>query len=248
MSDGTALNAVGLRNPGANSWVYDDMPSLLEINDNLIVSVWGCDEREFARCAAVLSGLPGVLAWELNLSCPNCNYDVGSLSVPIWTARVVDRVARYAQDLPLWAKIGPARGDVKDLVEIARVCWDAGIRAVVVSNSLPVDASTFDGKWPLCARSGGLSGPVLRASALNAVQIVKEAVPSLPVIGCGGICGVDDVMEMLSAGACGVQVCASIYKSADFCLQLVQDLWDRSSETGLCMRDVYGEELPSLCP
>ena len=54
-------------------------------------------------------------------------------------------------------------------------------------------------------RIGGLSGPAIKPIALRLVWGASQAVP-VPVIGCGGIRTVTDVLEFLLVGASAVQV------------------------------------------
>ena len=51
-----------------------------------------------------------------------------------------------------------------------------------------------------------MSGPAIRPIAVRAVNDVANALPDLPVIGCGGIFHGVDAIEFLLAGACAVQV------------------------------------------
>jgi dihydroorotate dehydrogenase (NAD+) catalytic subunit len=56
-----------------------------------------------------------------------------------------------------------------------------------------------DGPW-LGARTGGLSGPAIRAVALAQVSAVADAV-SLPVVGMGGVSSGHHAREFRRAGA-----------------------------------------------
>ena len=53
---------------------------------------------------------------------------------------------------------------------------------------------------------GGVSGPAIHPVAVRAVYDCRVAHPDLPIIGVGGVrCGAD-ALELIAAGASGVQV------------------------------------------
>ena len=61
------------------------------------------------------------------------------------------------------------------------------------------------GRPVLANTMGGFSGPAVFPVALRAVYQVSRAV-SVPVIGCGGVCSAENVLEMMMAGAKAVQI------------------------------------------
>ena len=66
------LNAVGLQGPGIAAWRRDDLPALVAAGVTTVVSVWGRSVADYAAAAEQLADLPaGVVAVEVNLSCPN---------------------------------------------------------------------------------------------------------------------------------------------------------------------------------
>ena len=71
--------------------------------------------------------------------------------------------------------------------------------------------------------TGGLSGPAIKPVALSMVWQVATAV-SIPVIGCGGIAQVEDVVEFLLAGAAAVQVGSAAFADPLLLPRLVSDL------------------------
>ena len=67
------------------------------------------------------------------------------------------------------------------------------------------------------------SGPALLPLALRMVYQVTRAV-RLPVIGMGGVTSAEDVLEMLLAGACTVEVGAANLVDPLACKRIVEDL------------------------
>jgi dihydroorotate dehydrogenase (NAD+) catalytic subunit len=57
----------------------------------------------------------------------------------------------------------------------------------------------------LSFRTGGLSGPAIRPLAVHLAHQAARAV-DIPVVGVGGIAGVEDALEFLVAGCAAVQV------------------------------------------
>ena len=67
------------------------------------------------------------------------------------------------------------------------------------------------------------SGPALLPLALRMVYQVTRAV-RLPVIGMGGVTSAEDVLEMLLAGACAVEVGAANLADPLACKRIIEDL------------------------
>src|SRR5208337_1999736 len=65
------LNAVGLQNVGVAAFVKDKLPLLQKYNTNLIVNVFGYTLENYAKVIRRLEDVPGIAAYELNVSCPN---------------------------------------------------------------------------------------------------------------------------------------------------------------------------------
>jgi dihydroorotate dehydrogenase (NAD+) catalytic subunit len=196
------LNAIGIQNPGIEAWAEQISPRI----DTVAVPVWGStvghDAAGFAEVAAGLESA-GVAAIEVNLSCPNL--DDGHLFAldPTASAEVVDAV-RSSTDLPIGAKLSP---NVADIVEIAASVQEAGADWVVLTNT--VWGAGFDTKTrrpKLRAVVGGYSGAPMKAIAMRCVWEVAQALPQLPILGCGGVRSGDDVVEYLLAGASAVAV------------------------------------------
>ena len=91
---------------------------------------------------------------------------------------------------------------------------EAGSDAVSLINTIKAtayDAAT-GAPW-LGAGSGGLSGPAVRAAALDQVRRVAEGV-SVPVIGMGGIERGAHALDFLRAGAAAVAVGTANFRDA----------------------------------
>jgi len=197
------VNSVGLQGPGVAAWIEHDLPALRRTRATVLASIWGRTAEEFGAAAALLRGVPGIVALEVNLSCPNL--DGGShlfAHDPVATAAALDAAA--AAGLPLWAKLSP---NTDRLVEVAGVARDVGAEAVVLTNTvLGMVLDTERGRPVLGNGGGGLSGPAIHAVAVRAVWDVHAAHPGLPIVGVGGVRNAVSAVELLQAGASAVEV------------------------------------------
>ncbi|MEA3056245.1 MAG: dihydroorotate dehydrogenase catalytic subunit, partial [Actinomycetota bacterium] len=75
-TDGGMVNRVGLQGPGIEAWLEDDLPRLRRLGARVVASIWGRTVEEYEKGASMLAG-SGVLAVEINLSCPNTRHGVG---------------------------------------------------------------------------------------------------------------------------------------------------------------------------
>lgn len=196
------LNGIGIQNPGIEAWV-DDMGPRLE---SLGVSVWGSavagDAEGFGLVAKGLSRA-GVDAVEVNLSCPNLE-DGEMFSFAAGRSAEVVASVRSAVDIPLGAKLSP---DTPDIVGVASACREAGADFVVLTNTARgFGLSAEDGALALSGGVGGYSGPGLKPLSLRCVYEVGQAIPDLPIVGCGGVTTGRDVVEYLRAGASAVEM------------------------------------------
>jgi dihydroorotate dehydrogenase (NAD+) catalytic subunit len=198
------LNSVGLQGPGVAVWIRDDLPRLRATQARVVASIWGGRVEEFAEAAALLAGVEGLEAIEVNVSCPNVEDRRRMFAhSPVATAQVLRAVGAEIS-LPLWAKLSP---NVADLVEIAAAAEAAGASAVTLINTVLGMAIDIEQRRPvLGAGGGGLSGAAVHPVAVRAVFDVRAALPELPIIGVGGIMSGQDAVELLMAGANAVQV------------------------------------------
>lgn len=189
------VHAVGLQNPGLETFLATELPWLAQQGTRVVVSIAGGSLGEYAELARHLGRSPGVSAIEVNLGAPDAT-DLFDVREPFHAAGVVAAVQRdLPRGMPVLAKIRP---DLIRVVEAARAVSEAGADAVVVGNAFP--AAMPDG------RAAGLSGPAIRPIALRCVTEVCAALPDIAVIGAGGISDADDVRSFLAAGAVAVQV------------------------------------------
>jgi dihydroorotate dehydrogenase (NAD+) catalytic subunit len=196
-TSGGLINSIGLPNKGRVGYLAEDLPKLARLPVPLIVNVMGFTRDEVADLVATFAERPEVAALELNVSCPNVETGLVMGADPSEVAGLLERV-RPLSAKPLIVKLTPNASDVP---AVARAAEAAGADAVSLINTLrgmAVDPLT--GRPWLGARTGGLSGPAVRAVALAQVSAVAEAV-DIPVVGMGGVQRGRHALDLLGAGA-----------------------------------------------
>ncbi|MDP8955413.1 MAG: dihydroorotate dehydrogenase [Actinomycetota bacterium] len=198
------LNAIGLQNPGVDEFLAKDAGFISSVGVPVVVSVAGKTVREFVDVAMRVSEIPGVVAIEANISCPNVERRNEVFACyPDQAADVIKSMSRMTR-LPIFAKL---TADTTDIVAVAEACVGAGAHGLSLINTLlgmAIDVDTFRPK--LGGVTGGLSGPAIRPIAVRCVHQVARALPDVPIIGIGGITSPEDAVEFLLAGAWAVQV------------------------------------------
>jgi dihydroorotate dehydrogenase (NAD+) catalytic subunit len=196
------LNSIGIPSKGVGYFVENVIPFYRAYETPLIVSISGNTADEFATLCSEVS-VDGVAAIEVNISCPNIEEDGKAFAIRPSSTYEVMRRLRKATSLPLWAKLTPNTGETPD---VARAAEEGGADALVVANTILAMAIDIRTRRPKLGNlMGGLSGPSLKPIALRMAYQCARAT-RIPVIGCGGISTVEDVLEYLIAGASAVQV------------------------------------------
>ena len=218
------VNSIGLQGPGIDAFLERDLAWLASRGARTVVSIAGGSVDEYTQLAQRLRGRPGVAMVEVNISCPNVE-DRGQVFAcdPAAASNVVDAVRRNTSSgIPVFAKLSP---DVTDITAIARAAVQAGATGVSAINTLlgmAIDPATRRPR--LAAGTGGLSGPAIKPVAVRAVHQISRALPDVPIIGMGGVRTVEDVAELLVAGASAVAVGTATFTNPSVTLDLVEAL------------------------
>lgn len=198
------VNAVGLQGPGIGHWLVDQLPRLLDTGARVVASIWGRTLDDYRRAADMLGSAPaGVIAVEVNLSCPNLEGRQGIFAHD--AALSGDVIAATAGcGRPRWAKLSP---NTDRVVEVAAAVRDAGAEAVTLVNTLlgmVIDPQSL--APALGAGGGGLSGRGIHPVAVRVVHDVHAALPGLAIVGVGGVSTGWDAAELMLVGSSAVQV------------------------------------------
>lgn len=240
------LNAIGLQNIGIRRVIAEKAPVWAQWDVPVILNIAGDSVEEFSEMAALIEGVPGISALELNISCPNVWAGGRVIGEDAATTAAITGAVRNRTGLPILVKLSP---QVADICGVARAAADAGADALSLINTfvgMKIDLST--GRPFLANVTGGLSGPAIRPMAVWLVYLVSQAV-AIPLVGLGGISCVDDALEFLLAGAAAVQVGTATFAKPLTALQIAADLPSRvSAMGGQCLSDIVGRAHRRVSP
>jgi dihydroorotate dehydrogenase (NAD+) catalytic subunit len=224
------LNHIGLRNVGAPEFVRARLPAIRACRAPLIQSFTAQTEDEVDVILHAFAS-EQIAGFELNASCPNA--PSGQLADDV--LRRVLRKARRQTAQPIWVKLAYAPAEI--LRARAHICADEGADALTAINTLPALAVTLH--EPAAASSeassstsssattlfrGGVSGPTLTPLAQWAVDFLVREGP-LPVVACGGVGSVHEVLAFAALGAAAVQVGSALLENANLLQHVQSDLW-----------------------
>ena len=201
------MNAIGLQNPGIDTFTKRDLPFLRETcgksGTRIIVNVCGRTIEDYCEVAGRLSEEKDVSMLEINISCPNVREGGIAFGQNPDSARAVTEAVKRAARVPVIMKLSP---NVTDIAEMARAVEAGGADAVSLINTLTgMKIDVHKRCFALANRTGGVSGPAIHPVAVRMVYQAAHAV-SIPVIGMGGIMTGEDALEFLMAGAKAVAV------------------------------------------
>ncbi len=201
------INSVGLQNPGIDHVMEHEIPEIKKIfKKPVIANIGGFSLEEYAYCAERVSEADNVGIIEVNISCPNVHGGGIGFGTDAAQAASVTRAVRAVTNKPVYMKLTP---NVTDIVEIAKACEAEGADGISMINTMMGMRIDLKRKKPVIAnKMGGFSGAAIFPVAVRMVYQVYEAV-KLPVIGMGGVSTAEDVIEMMLAGATGVQIGAA---------------------------------------
>ena len=199
---GGMLNAIGLQNPGIDTFVSRDIPFLKKYDTNIIVNVCGKTPEEYIEVVDRLAN-EDVSMLEINISCPNVK--AGGIAFgqdPKLVEQITSKIKDHAKQ-PVIMKLSP---NVTDITEMAKAAEAGGADAVSLINTLTgmkidINRRTF----ALANKTGGMSGPAVKPVAVRMVYQVANAV-NIPILGMGGIRTAEDALEFIMAGATAVSV------------------------------------------
>lgn len=228
-SRGVILNAVGLQNPGVESFIRNDLEWLKSKNIAVIANVAGKTLEDYAAICARLDGLVDMV--ELNISCPNVKCGGMALGIRPENILEVTKITRAElKKTPLMVKLSP---NVESIAVNARAAEKGGADAVSLINTLTGMAIDIERRKPIIANNtGGVSGAGVKPVAVRMTYEAAHAV-SIPVVGMGGITCAEDALEFIMAGATAVQVGTANFTDTEAMPKIIKGLNDWCDEHGV---------------
>jgi dihydroorotate dehydrogenase (NAD+) catalytic subunit len=201
------LNSISLENVGVEAFVRDKLPRLPD-GVPVFASVFGTEIDLYAEVCKRLTGVPKVVALEVNASCPHVKAGGIEFGQDPAALGALVRATRRATTLPLVVKLSP---NVTHIAEMARVCEGEGADGLALINAVQAFDVDPETRRPVLWNGlGGLSGPAILPIALRMVWQCARAV-RLPICGIGGIASAADAVKFLLVGATAVQVGTANY-------------------------------------
>lgn len=199
---GGMMNAIGLQNPGIDTFVKRDIPFLKTKDTKIIVNVCGKSTEDYLEVVERLAD-EDVDLLEINVSCPNVKEGGIAFGQDPKALYDITKAIKAKAKQPIIMKLSP---NVTDITEMAKAAEAAGTDALSLINTLTgmkidVNRRTF----AVANKTAGVSGPAIKPIAVRMVYQVANAV-KLPIIGMGGCMCTEDALEFIMAGATAVAV------------------------------------------
>lgn len=227
---GGMLNAIGLQNPGIDTFIERDLKFLEKYDTKVIVNVCGHSIKEYEECVERLSDIDSVALLEINVSCPNVKEGGIAFGTRPESLNEITKALKAKTKKPIIMKLSP---NVTDITEMARAAVDGGADALSLINTITgmkidINSRTF----ALANKTGGLSGPAVRPVAVRMVYQVANAV-DVPIIGMGGIRTAEDALEFIMAGATAVAVGTSNFNNPSATIDIIDGIEDFMRKNGI---------------
>lgn len=216
------INSVGLQNPGVNHVIKYELKELKKFyKKKVIANVSGFSIKDYQETCKLLDKQEQVGIIEVNISCPNVHNGGMAFGTSIKNAVEVTKAVKKVCKKPVFIKLSP---NVTDIVEIAKAVEKAGADGLVISNTFLGMRISLVNKKPIIANKvGGYSGPGVFPMVLRMVYQVYENV-KIPIIGCGGVSTINDVIEMMLAGATAIEIGSANLVDPYICRKIINEL------------------------
>ena len=214
------LNAIGLQNPGIETFVRRDIPFLREYDTRIIVNVCGHEPKEYVDVVERLRD-EDVDMLEINVSCPNVRAGGITLGTDPKNVESITKEIKDKAKQPVIIKLSP---NVTDITEIAKAAEAGGADGVSLINTITgmkIDINKRD--FVLKNKTGGMSGPAVHPVAVRMVYQVANAV-NIPIIGMGGVADYEDALELIMAGATMVAVGTNNFVNPNTTIEVISGI------------------------
>ncbi len=202
-ADKAAINRFGFNNDGVEAIAGrlgarpDGVPVGLNIGANKDSPDRAADFAHVMRVTRTLVDFATV-----NVSSPNTE-KLRDLQGTDALRALLEGVMAERGNVPVFLKIAPDLSDT-EITGIARVAVDAGVQAIIATNTTLARDGLHD---PQKDEAGGLSGkPLLAPSTRVLARLFRETGGDMPLIGVGGVSSAADAYTKIKAGATAVQL------------------------------------------
>ena len=219
---GGMLNAIGLQNPGIDTFIKRDIPFLKQYQTKIIVNVCGKTTEDYIEVVERLGDEP-IDMLEINISCPNVKEGGIAFGQDPKAVEAITKACKAYAKQPVIMKLSP---NVTDITVMAKAAEAGGADVISLINTLTgmkidVNRRTF----ALANQTGGLSGPAIKPVAVRMVYQAANAV-RIPIIGMGGNQTGEDALEFILAGASAVAVGTANFRNPHATLDVIEGIND----------------------
>lgn len=224
------LNAIGLQNPGIDTFCSRDLPFLKNYDTKVIVNVCGRTTDDYIEVVDRLADEDVVDMLEINISCPNVKHGGIAFGQDPKAVEDITRAVKAHAKQPVIMKLSP---NVTDITVMAKAAEAGGADVISLINTLTgmkidVERQSF----VLANKTGGMSGPAIHPIAVRMVYQCANAV-SIPIIGMGGIESANDALEMILAGATAVSIGTANFYNPNTTIEVVDGIADYMTRHGV---------------
>ncbi len=219
---GGMMNAIGLQNPGIDTFIERDIPFLKTKDTKIIVNVCGKSTEDYLEVVERLADTD-IDLMEINVSCPNVKEGGIAFGQDPKALYDITKAIKAKAKQPIIMKLSP---NVTDITEMARAAEAAGTDALSLINTITgmkidVNRRTF----AVANKTAGVSGPAIKPIAVRMVYQVANAV-KLPIIGMGGVMTAEDALEFIMAGASAVAVGTANFHNPYATVEIIKGIED----------------------
>ena len=226
---GGMMNAIGLQNPGIDTFVKRDIPFLKEKDTKIIVNVCGKSTEDYLDVVERLGDEPVDLL-EINVSCPNVKEGGIAFGQDPKALYDITKAIKAKAKQPIIMKLSP---NVTDITEMAKAAEAAGSDALSLINTLTgMKIDVQRRAFAVANKTAGVSGPAIHPIAVRMVYQVANAV-KLPIIGMGGVMNTEDALEMIMAGATAVAVGTANFHNPYATVEIIKGIEEYMQANGV---------------
>lgn len=214
------INSIGLENLGIYEFTEKKLPVLREKKIDFIVNIAGSNINEYVEIAKICqeNDIKGI---ELNLSCPNVKSGCLEFGKDEDTLRKLVSEVRNNYEGTLIVKLS---SNISFPERIAETAEKAGADAISAVNTVKAMSINFSRNYKgYNFIKGGMSGSCIKPVALNFIYEIRNHV-TIPIIGMGGICCLEDILEFFAVGADAIQIGTANFTHPDLSEKLVSEL------------------------
>lgn len=223
------MNAVGLQNPGIDTFLSRDLPFLAKQDTKIIVNVCGRSVEDYVDVVEKLADSPADLL-EINVSCPNVKEGGIAFGQNPDALYDITCAVNKAAKQPIIMKLSP---NVTDITVMAKAAEAGGADAISLINTLTgMKIDIERRRFAVANKTGGVSGPAIKPIAVRMVYQASRAV-KIPVIGMGGIASAEDAIEFIMAGATAVAVGTANFRNPTITAEIVKGIEDFMKRHGI---------------